>query len=266
MKNWFQMKKTNKRSSYSFVLAFIFLFITSMVSHGQDMELKGRVKALIWLDEGSKNDLQQIIAYLEIKTKQDSLQSELDSLKKKICRDSLKKVDLSTRQDEKQKLLDEYLNVITSEQMTDISVLELHRRICPDSVSDNRYRGILLGERFLADRFNAESREEALDGLKDIDPSIVGTLIRRIEQYESMTNSLRETLEKGNEKKPEVNPERNKSSVERYQKLFFDELDSLNPILLVPDEYPYLYGILMKAIEEKIKDPSNDIKEWIEKL
>jgi len=89
----------------------------------------------------------------------------------------------------------------------------------------------------------------------------------RLERYSTTTANLKDALTRANKIRPEVDPTRADSRKNYYTKEFFEELEKyIYPVILSPQEYPYLYEILSKAITEKRKDPSTDIKGLIDQL
>lgn len=104
------------------------------------------------------------------------------------------------------------------------------------------------------------------------------SIASQLDRYREMTANLRDVLlaAKNDEvvKKAEQEPNSSSVLIERARESFFRVIEGkedgiqvkLAPSLLDPKVYPYLYGILMEAMETKYADPGKKIDDLIEKL
>lgn len=267
------------------VLVITVLLFVPAVSYGQNVQLgkdslDNLRKTTAWLDKQSFSDLDNIAKWEAIKAKHDVSVAQRDSLKKVIEEDDSIKVCLINRQKELYSILATTFvkrKASQSDQVhlqCDTTTLLLHQGMYGDSILEKKQEALLTYfriEKYLTVRYNTESVDSARNILKSHVaknfPSEYAEIDRRLEQYGTMTENLRNVLASANEIRPEPDATRSQHMTDRYKKEFFAELSKiLNPALLSPKSYPYLYGILNKAMEAKMDDPSNDIMELIEKL
>lgn len=264
------------------VLVITILLFVPAVSYGQNVQLgkdslDNLRKTTFWLDKQSFSDLDNIAKWEAIKAKHDVSVAQRDSLKKVIEEDDSIKVCLINRQKELHSILATTFEASQSDQVylqCDTTTLLLHQGMYGDSILEIKQEALLIYfriEKYLTVRYDTESVDSARDILKlhvakDF-PSEYAEIDRRLEQYVAMTKNLRDALASANEIRPKPDATRSQHMTDRYTKEFFAELSKiLDSALLSPKSYPYLYGILNKAMEAKMDDPSNDIMELIEKL
>lgn len=234
-----------------------------------------------WLGKELTNELNDIAKWQEVQFKYDTAEAGRDSLINVAQSLERHKETLLNKQKALQNQLsgmqfDDKKNVIPISQMHsmyDTSVLILHQGQYGDSTIENLQNALLVfnrAESALLSKYNKESVEEAQKTVGTVScyiPNESEELVHRLEQYGTMTANLRLALDSANAQRPDPDPDRSVHMTKKYTERFFSELEKhINPVLLSPTQYPYLYNVLQEAISEKIKDPSNDITEIIGKI
>lgn len=121
-------------------------------------------------------------------------------------------------------------------------------------------------ETLLSVPYDEHRVDEAINNLGKMDGKGKGGLNNeissRLRHYSEMAENLRSTLETAQEVSTCGKKEGNTRKTE-CRNDFLKALDKLDQELLNPKAYPYLHGLLVKAVELKLDDPSNDINEII---
>lgn len=231
-----------------------------------------------WIDKQVFTELEKISKWEAIKKQYNDSIVVRDSLQNKAeVSDSIKK-SVENRIKERQTLLANNLaKVFQSAQKVfpcDSTILSLHQGMYGDSILENKQVALfsyVRAKRLFNSAYDSIAVDNARNSLKaqmtDEFSEAFSTIDRYLEQYRDLTENLRKALMTANGIRPEPDASRSQHMIEKYKKEFFTELGKiLDPVILSPNIYPYLHTILNKAMEVKKEDPSNDIKELIEKL
>lgn len=236
-----------------------------------------------WLGKESAKELNDIEKWQDVQRKYDASVAERDSLINVAKSLERNKGSLLNRQKALQNQLfgmqfddkGKERPISQMYSMYDTTVLILHQGQYGDSSIENLQNALLVchrAELVLGSKYNKKIVDEAMKTLKTVSrylPQKSEELIHRLEQYGDMTANLHSALDSANAKptRPDPDPDRSSHMKKKYTERFFSELEKhINPILLSPTQYPYLYNVLQEAISEKMKDPSIDVKEIISKL
>lgn len=268
------------RRWYGLLMVLVLLLSVTRVNSQSIKSVDSLANATSWIDKSSVKELKAIIEGYEIKVKHRRSIAQRDSLKYELeISDSIKNA-LSSRQKEIQKVLSTIFDRGDKPELEqkylkcDTITLLRNQGLYGDSIVEcmqeamfayHRAEGALLVG---YDIENVQKARRTLELAKSFFPREYTELDRRLEQYGALTDSLRNALIKA-DTLDRLNPveELSSSSTERYTRRFFEKLaESLNPILLTSTEYPYLYGILTKAMATIWEDPRKEIKELIDKL
>ena len=266
------------------VAAILLLAPTSLCgqhTHAGKTSLANMAKSATWLDKDAHQKLKNIAEWQEVKSRYDTSVSERDSMNRVSTNKEQKKGSVIKRQKALQDQLTfmQYTNKGESRQADymysqyDTPILQLHQGMFGSTEIEKTQDALLLchkNEQVLHRKYNkmeVDKAREAIKTAKDVVPEVYSNLNDRLGQYATMSKNLRNALTTANEIRPEPDNTRSQHMVERYTKEFFAEIEkNLDPTLLDPVAYPYLYRILQKAIATKLKDPSKDIKELIDEL
>lgn len=236
-----------------------------------------------WLGKESAKELNDIEKWQDVQRKYDASVAERDSLINVAKSLERNKGSLLNRQKALQNQLSgmqfddkgKEKPISQMYSMYDTNVLILHQGQYGDSSIENLQNALLVchrAELFLLSKYNKKRVGEVVRLIESVSryiPKESEELIHRLEQYGAMTANLRTALDSANAKpcRPDPDPDRSAHMRNKYTERFFSELEKcLNPVLLSPTQYPYLYNVLQEAISEKMKDPSVDITEIIGKL
>lgn len=261
-------------------MAVALLSSTTRMSSQSVKVIDSLAKATTWIDNTSVKELKEISKCYLVKVKYDNSIAQRDSLKCELQRFDSIKSTLSNRQRELHNALSTIFNGRTISQggqmysRCDTTILLRHQGLYGDSTVESMQEALFAcrrAEGVLSVRFdnkNVDRARKAIESAKTILPREHAELDRRLEQYGMLTDSLRhaliiaDTLDKLNSTE-----ELSSSSTERYTRRFFDKLaENVNPLLLSTSEYPYLYGILTKAMAIIMDDPRKSIAELIDEL
>ena len=265
----------NIRRWHGLLIALALLSSATRVNSQSIKSIENLEKATSWIDNTSVNELKAIAEWYEIKVKYENSVAQRDSLRFELGRcDSIKNA-LSNRQKEIQNVLSTIFNgQVGQMHKCDTTMLLRHKGLYCDSTFESM-QDVLIScrraEEVLFVKYDKESVDKArktIELAKSIFPKEYAELDSRLEQYGALTESLRNALIKA-DTLDRLSPteELSSSSTERYTRRFFDKLaENLNPNLLVPSNYPYLYGVLTKAMAVVIDDPRKNIADLIVKL
>lgn len=265
---------------YGLLMVLVLLSSVTTVRSQSIKSVDSLANATSWIDKASVKELKAIIEGYEIKVKHRRSIAQRDSLKYELeISDSIKNA-LSSRQREIQKVLSTIFDRGDKPELEqkylkcDTITLLRNQGLYGDSIVECMQEAMFAyhrAEGALLVRYDIENVQKArrtLELAKSFFPIEYTELDRRIEQYGALTDSLRhaliiaDTLDKLNSTE-----ELSSSSTERYTRRFFDKLaENVNPLLLSTSEYPYLYGILTKAMAIIMDDPRKSIAELIDEL
>lgn len=236
-----------------------------------------------WLGKESAKELDDIEKWQEVQRQYDASVAEKDSLSNVVKTLERNKGSLLN----KQKALQNQLSGMQIDEkgkrkpisqmytMYDTTILILHQGQYGDSSTENLQNALLVchrAELVLVSKYNKKSVEEAIKTVGKVSrylPKESEELMHRLEQYGVMNANLHTALDSANAKpcRPDPDPDRSSHMTKKFTERFFSELEKrINPAILSQTQYPYLYNVLQEAMTEKIIDPSNDIKDIIDKL
>lgn len=271
---------TIKRRNCVIAMATVLLLGGTSANGQNQKSIDSLTSVTTWIDKETGKELNAIVEYQEIKAKHDASVAQLDSLKRESVRCDSTKSAFIRRQNEYQRGFASIYSSRTKPKaerlylQCDTTILLRHEGLYGDSLIECMQKALLAyhrAESVLSVRYNKGSVEkvrETLETAKEYLPDECAELDRRLEQYGTLTESLRNALAEA-DTLDRLNPteELSSSSTERYTRRFFDKLaEHLNPTLLVSGEYPYLYDILAKAMSAIMDDPRKDIAELVEEL
>ena len=265
---------------YGLLMVLVLLSSVTTVRSQSIKSVDSLANATSWIDKASVKELKAIIEGYEIKVKHRRSIAQRDSLKYELeISDSIKNA-LSSRQREIQKILSTIFDRGDKPELEqkylkcDTITLLRNQGLYGDSIVECMQEAMFAyhrAEGALLVRYDIENVQKArrtLELAKSFFPIEYTELDRRLEKYGALTDSLRhaliiaDTLDKLNSTE-----ELSSSSTERYTRRFFDKLaENVNPLLLSTSEYPYLYGILTKAMAIIMDDPRKSIAELIDEL
>ena len=271
---------TIKRKVCITVMATAFLLLGTN-AHGQTRKyIDSLANTTTWIDKETGKKLNAVVDYQELKAIHDASVAQHDSLKREfVSCESMKNV-LISRQNELRKSLATIYSDRTKQNADraylkcDTTILIRHEGLYGDSIIECMQKALLAyhrAEHVLSERYdqgNVEKARESLEKAKAYLPEECAELDRRLEQYGALTEDLRNTLIKADTlDRFEPAEELSSSSINRYTERFVNKLaENMNPSLLVPCKYPYLYDILTKAMSVMMDDPRKEIAELIEEL
>ena len=264
------------------LLAAVLLALsTSLSAQPSQKDMEKMLKSAPWLDKESQKELETIYGWGKIQAQIDDSLAAIE----KLARDSIRMERAKDSLSQRQKWLQTQLKNMTivdkrrNPQISlmyrqyDTMVLICNQGRYGDSIIERQQKALLqchraenvLNHRY--DKGDVEKAQKMMADEKKYVPEVAKDIENRLNRYEALTDNLRDALTRANKIRPEVDPTRADSRKIAYTKDFFEELGKyIDPVLVSPQGYPYLYGILSKAITEKIKDPSTDIKELIDQL
>lgn len=276
-------KRVNYICKCHFILAMIVSFLFSNSLNAQETQFKTESiadlrKAVSWLDKQLFSELESISEWEIVKIQYNDSVAVRDSLQKvSEVRDSIK-MSIGNQIKERQDILTAYFSKNFQSDYTnfqcDTTILLLHQGMYGDGTIEKKQEallGYLRVKEILKTCYDSIAIDNARNMLKqqmsEVFPKEYSIIDYNIAQYGLLTENLRKALITANDIRPEPDASRSQHMIEKYKKEFFVEVSkTLDPVLLSPKIYPYLYGILNKAMEAKMEDPSNDIIELIGKL
>lgn len=275
------MKKHNRQSVLlQIVVIWLIIIVIPQTAHSQNVKTdkdskKNMFQKVAWLDNKLNEELDDITKWYIY----DMTIAECDSLNNVVLNTEKKRDKHANQLQEWQKQLAAiYMckgqTIGPSYSQCDTQILLLQEGMYGDTAVDRQQTTLLTCRRIediLARRYNAEVIKDAREMLASIDdqlPNEYSDLDERLEQYSSMRENLKTALSEANNRYLlNISDSLSQMSIDRYTERFFDKLEeSLNRSLLTPNDYPYLYGILNKAMQMIMDDPRNDISKLIEEL
>lgn len=264
----------------SFIATTILLMSASGAYSQNAQSIDSIAKVSSWIDKDLTEKMKANAEWQGVKAQYDASNAELHRLEveKRTCEE--RKNELINRQKELQRNLSALVSGGKGKQENkmfspcDTTILLFHQGLYGDSVLENRQKVLvacLRAERVLSVPYDEEAVGKSLkilESAKKYFPEESSKLSDRIQQYGEMTETLRQALTAADTlDKLDLDKELVETIRERYAKRFMDKLEEkLDPQLLNPNDYPYLYGILTKALATIMEDPRKSISELIDKL
>lgn len=265
----------------SLITTAVFLLSVSGAYSQTTQSIESLANVSSWIDKESAKKMKAIAEWQVVKARHDATVAQRDSLKeeKRKCEDTRNK--LTSRQEGLQRNLSALFsggkgnkeNKMFSQ--CDTTILSFHQGLYGDSVLDNKQKALLAclrAEQVLSVPYDKEAVDKSLETLdlaKTHFPNESAQLYHRIQQYGAMTENLRQalTVAVNTLDKFELDKDPAVATIKMCTEKSINKLgEELNPILLDPNGYPYLYDILTKAIATIMEDPRKSIVEQIDKL
>ena len=280
------MMKTNRIYYRTIIVAVLTALSFTVTAQKTTSSKESYAQKLPGLSDKERNDyadkLAKIAEWSDIKAQyQDSLKKEQD-LRQQVSPYENQYNDLNKRQENIQKQLSSMLvsnrKERTFEQMFalyDTLTLLRQKGLYGNEKMEKTTDALLAchrAEQVLTCRYDKnkvfQAHKMLLDAQNLIPSNFIKQLDSRVMQYAEKTQKLKQALTEVNDLRPEVNPNRSDIVKKEKVKVFFSELEKrLDPELVAnASDYPYLDSVLQEAIRAKMKDPSNDITDIINKL
>ena len=232
------------------ILSIRWLVLSAMIiaipARGQNMtyrsSLDDKSGRISWLEKETSNEIKALVSWQQNKDEYDAALAEVDSLQ----------VELAGLEDVNVKL--ENRRLLWQKQETLLSRQKV------DRVLSTRY-----------DKESVEAARESLQDLKNSFGSDYKDMDSRLEMYGSLSEELRRCLSAVDDlrfvqglKQVESLSEHQK---EKFIKEDFTKFSELVPAVLLDSRaYPYLHGILEKALKVKLNNPSDGLQDLIDQL
>lgn len=271
---------TIKRKTCISAMLIAFLLLGTSANGQTKKTIDSLTKASTWIDKDTGKKLNALVEYQKIKVMHTESLVQYDKLESEFMKcDSIKNLFLNRQRELRKNLVTIYSSRTKPKAERaylncDTTILIRHEGLYGDSATECVQKALLayhraelvLSERY--DKGSVEKARELLEKAKAFLPEECAELDCRLEQYGALTECFRNALvEADTLDRFEPTEELSSYSIKEYSEGFINKLaEKLNPVLLVPYEYPYLYGILTKAMSVIIDDPRKDITELIEEL
>lgn len=258
-------------------VVLVLLFFAPMTMQGQKSQDGNMAKAAPWLDKDAKNKLNEIekwqqweAGYKEAKIKLKNLNDSIQRLEKE--RQLRVKMRNSTRE-KLATMLQQTLNNQSYAQY-DLKILLLQKSHYGTEEIEQQATALLIcreAEKVLNDKYHKGNVEKAMKKVEmvrnTIPLEVINNISRRLNKYETMNTDLKNALTFADTMMNTLSPTATKNTKKQYLKQFFKEVEErIDTEMLNPKEYPYLYKVLMEALNAKMSDPNSDIQSFINKL
>lgn len=246
------VKKYNKKMPMVWTVALLFAWPMALM--GQELK---------FVDEITQTEYKNILEWQSNKSKYDALATECDTLKKVV--EQLKSDEagiVKQKQELQGNLAKIYPNAKIMYDQCDVVTLNRHKGMLGNPDKEQQLAALLVchqAEQALAKRYDEKTVKSARESLKNpqvVVKEVANDIDTRLRLYEDKTTNLKKALQDAADTltlSQKINIPKGKLTSKTKEMIvirFFDELEKgLDPDLLYPEKYPFLYQKLMESIK-----------------